>query len=396
MSCQRTPLHFRLRAAYSTPMIESTPMTEQPFFPPPRRVLWEITAHCNLRCAHCLVDAGGGNAARELSTDEALALVDDLAELGPTAVSLTGGEPLLRKDWFQIAEKIRARGMGLRMSSNGHLLTESMVESLKALKLELFTLSIEGDEVIHNRLRPYALGNATKNSFQDVLQAIRLLNRHGIETHVITSVSQENLGELPRIHQLLKQFDIARWILQLVHPTGRAAHSTPSRRHMENACTPILPQQLPAVADFIVTHADDPVLQPTAFNSIGYLSRQEPVLRKSGKRARKPLWQGCQCGIEVMGIEPDGGIKGCANQVGAPFVVGNAREESVVHIWNDRRRWHWLSPRPADAGGDCAECALFHLCRAGCTAVAWKSTGQLFNNPYCLRRVAAADSDAPH
>jgi radical SAM protein with 4Fe4S-binding SPASM domain len=88
-----------------------------------------------------------------------------------------------------------------------------------------------------------------------------------------------------------------------------------------------------------------------------------------------------------VGIEPNGDIKGCANQVGEPFVVGNVCNEPLREIWEDRARWFWLHPAPEQMTGECAGCALAKFCHAGCTTLAYRSTGEFFNNPYCLRRI---------
>jgi radical SAM protein with 4Fe4S-binding SPASM domain len=212
------------------------------------------------------------------------------------------------------------------------------------------------------------------------MATIARLRAASMPVHVITSISKQNLAELPRIHELLKAQRVDCWILQLAHRTGRLAPG-----EADGSCEPIEPRELLRVADFIVRHAGDPVLRPMAFNSIGYLSRQEPIIRQSGRRARHPIWRGCQCGVTTIGIEPDGGIKGCANQVGAPFVVGNIRAEPLHAIWRDRARWHWVKPTADRLSGDCANCALARFCGAGCTTLALRSSGELFNNPYCLR-----------
>lgn len=356
-------------------------MNSPAFRKPPFRALWEITRKCDLRCEHCLVQ-GGESEPDELTTGEALDLVDQLADLGVGAVSLTGGEPLLRPDWPLLAARVRAKGMRLRFSSNGHLLDEDTIRHLVALGVESFSVSLDGLQATHDRLRHGPVGGAARSSYEQVLTAIDRLRQTPIVVAVRTTVLKQNLDELPRIHALLKSHKAQRWILQLAHPTGRL--EAPATAGFGEA---IAPAQLRRVADFILRHATDPQLQPRAFNSIGYLSRDEPALRQSGRSARQPIWRGCSCGISVMGIEPDGGIKGCANQVGAPFVVGNIRREPLAQIWQDRGRWHWLRPSPDQMTGECAGCKLAAVCQAGCTTLAYRSTGELFNNPYCLRRM---------
>jgi len=346
----------------------------------PERALWEITWRCDLRCEHCLVD-GGVARPDELDTVEALNLVDQLADLGVAMVSLTGGEPLLREDWVEIAARIRARGMKLWFASNGHLLNNRTIATLRDLGPRCFTVSLDGCETTHNRLRHGPPGT-TASSFSQGVAAIERLRAAKIRRGVITTVSTQNLDELPVIHDLLKKLRVNRWVVQLAHRSGRLAANRSA-----GLCEPIDPSQLLRVAAFIVARADDAVLQPRAFNNIGYLGRDEPVLRRSGRRARHPVWQGCACGWAVIGIEPDGGIKGCANQVGPPFVVGNIRREPLAEIWRDRARWHWLRPAPEQLNGECAGCPLGAICQGGCTILAYRSSGELFNNPYCLRRL---------
>ena len=351
---------------------------------PPNRALWEITWNCDLRCEHCLVE-GGRSKNGELDTAEALRLVDQLAELGVAVVSLTGGEPLLRDDWPVLARAVRAKGMKLRFSSNGHLLDERVVQSLVELGVESFSVSLDGVKQTHDRLRHGPTGSSGNSSFDRVLRAVDLLSSTPIVVTVRTTVSKANIDELPQLHALLKTRGVNRWVIQLAHRTGRLRQTAAN-----GLCEPIDPAQLPRVADFIVAHAADPVLQPRAFNSIGYLSRKEPILRQSGRGSRNLIWRGCSCGKSVIGIEPDGSIKGCANQVGAPFVVGNIRSESLAAIWRDRPRWHWLDPTPDKMTGDCAGCVLAKVCQAGCTCLAFSSSGELFNNRYCLRRIESA------
>ncbi len=351
---------------------------------PPGRALWEFTYLCDLRCAHCLVDAGTSSS-RELDTDEALELADRLADLGVEAVTLSGGEPLLRSDWGVVAERITARGMTLRLSTTGNLVDADVVRHLERIGAQRVVMSVDGTRATHDRIRQGAHRGAPSR-FDRVLAAMELLAPGPVGASVITSVMQPNLPQLPAIHELLKERGVEQWTIQLAHPTGRLG------QHPALDGAPLLlePQQLEQLFAFLVEAAGDPVLPPIAFNSIGYLSEEEPKIRPSGRAGGYPFWRGCQCGVTSVGIEPDGGVKGCANQVGAPFVVGNVRDEPLRAIWDDLPRWHWLEPQPSQLGGACGECALGKVCGAGCTALAHGATGHLFDNPYCLRAVRRA------
>jgi len=353
--------------------------------PPPGRALWEITTKCDLRCDHCLVDAG---AAREdeLTTDEALDVVDQLAELGVRAVSLTGGEPLLREDWPLLARRVREHGMILRFSANGHHLDDDALAVLVELGCERFAVSVDGLEATHDRVRHGPRGVRGVSSFQRVVAALERLRPTPILSNAITAVGRHNLGELPAIHELLKGLGVAEWMVQLAHRTGRLR----SPKEGEGSAAPLDPAQLPELEAFLVGAARDPLLQPFVHNSIGYMGRSEPVLRSSGRRGPARFWTGCRCGVASVGIAPDGGVKGCANQIGAPFVVGHVRTERLRAIWEDRARWHWLHPAPEAMGPGCRGCALARICQAGCTALSFGATGHLFDNPYCLRRLCKA------
>ena len=342
----------------------------QPEVPRPRRVLWEITWRCDLRCPHCLV-TGGPPGQDELSPAEALAVVPQLAELGARVVTLTGGEPLLRGDWPRLTRAVVEAGMVARLSTNGHRVDDAVVARLLELGVEGVVVSVDGLRATHDRLR----AGRGASSFDRVIACLDRLAATSIRTSVITTVGRDNLDELPALHRLLKAHRVRTWQVQLAFAQGRAAAGFEL----------LPPDELPRLADFLRVAVRDDELPPRVHNSIGWMSADEPLLRPSGYRRGPRFWPGCRCGLDSLALEPDGGVKGCASQVGAPFVVGNLRDEPLRAIWEDRDRWHWLQPRELE--GACADCGLGHLCGAGCTALALASSGSMGDNPYCLRRM---------
>jgi len=349
--------------------------------PPPGRALWEFTWACDLRCAHCLVD-GGPNELKELDTAEALDLVDQIAALGVRAVTLSGGEPLLRPDWADVAGRITDRGMVFRLSTNGNLVDDDAVRTLIRIGAQRVVMSLDGTRETHDRIRRPAHSRA-RSPFDRVMEALERLRPSPVGASVITTVLRPNLRQLPAIQALCKERGVEQWTVQLGHPTGRLGH----RPELDGEPLLLQPADLEELFAFLVEAVRDPVLPPIVFNSIGYLSEEEPLIRPSGRGGLYPFWRGCQCGITSVGFEPDGGVKGCANQVGDPFVVGNVRDERLQGIWDDGPRWHWLRPPVDDLRGTCAECALGKVCGAGCTSLALASSGSLLDNPYCLRAV---------
>ncbi len=352
--------------------------------PGPQRVVWEITWRCDLRCAHCLVDAGLGRP-DELSTAEGLDLIDQLAGIGSRILTLTGGEPLIRADWPVLAAHAVARGLELRLSTNGHLLDDAVLDQLVGIGCEGVVVSVDGPSEIHDTLRRGpGSGRRRTSSHSQVLACLDRLAASPVRSSVITSVTRANLPHLLALQDALIAHGVQSWQVQLAHPTGRANHRGEAP-WLSNEDL-LRPEDLPTLGRLLSAAVRRPELPPRVHNTIGYLSRDEPTLRSAGRAGeRLRFWKGCRCGLTSLAVEPNGGLKGCASQVGAPFVVGNVRQERVREIWDDRGRWHWLSPAPSQMEGACAPCSLSKVCSAGCTALAFGATGRLFDNPYCLR-----------
>lgn len=342
----------------------------------PHRAVWETTWRCNLRCHHCLVEAGP-NDKRELSTEEGLELCDQLAALGVKTVTLTGGEPLFRKDWEVHLRRLAEHGLRLVLSTNGDMLGRAL-PVLEELAVHTVVLSVDGMARTHDALRPVAEVGARVSTRARTERTLGMLADSPVQAAVITSVTRSNLPELPALHADLAARGVQHWMVQLSHATGRM------RQRPQDL---LQPGDLPALAEFLVEACRHPTLPPVVHNTIGYLSAEEPVLRPSGRETPWPFWRGSPCGRTVVALEPDGGVKGCPNQVGDPFVVGSVRQEALVDIWQDRGRWFWLEPEEADFQGACAPCGLKRICKGGCPCVAYAATGRVFDDPYCLRAV---------
>jgi radical SAM protein with 4Fe4S-binding SPASM domain len=343
--------------------------------PPPQRVVWEITRRCVLACAHCLVEASPGARPNELDTAEGLDLIDQIAALGARWLTLTGGEPLVRPDWRALVARARERGLRVALSTNGHLITDRVADELVALGVEEVAVSVDGLPPTHDAMRAWAA--AKRSSYDQVVAAMRRCLDRGIVVTVITSVTDHNLDDLEAVHDAMHAVGVDHWMVQLAHTTGRMGEGMLTRR------------RLPELVARLTALARRPDLPPIVHHTIGYLSVDEPVLRPSGRNrpSQWRFWRGSPCGAAMLGVEPDGGLKGCPNQVGAPFVVGSVRHEPLATVWNDASRWFWLKPDPRQLVGACAGCAMGRLCGGGCPCVAVAVTGHVFDDPYCVRAI---------
>ncbi|HEY3445220.1 MAG TPA: radical SAM protein [Myxococcales bacterium] len=342
----------------------------------PKNAIWEITSLCNLRCRHCESSAGCRDP-NELTTDEALKLCDDLAEAGCLQCNVSGGEPLMRKDWPQICARLASHGLKVNLVTNGTLLDEEAIATAQRHGVSAFALSFDGLQPTHDRIRPHPVPG--RSQFAEVVAALERLQKVGALVATITHINRWNYGELEAMHALLGEKGVARWQVQLGMPQGR-------QREIEVPYT-ISPEMLPELAARLVALIQSEKLPGLLIvDDIGYYTEVEPVLRSSpGKNPS--VWTGCYAGILNVGIESNGDVKGCS---GLPkeFVAGNVRARPFREIWADESRfayntcWH-----ESKLTGFCARCPYRRICRAGCTAMAYSVTGSIYDNPYCLHRV---------
>jgi hypothetical protein len=182
----------------------------------PIYAVWEITLACDLACRHCGSRAGKERP-DELSTAEALDLVEQLADLGTKEVTLIGGEAYLRDDWLDLVRAIRARGMEVTMTSGGRGLTpERVAEALEA-GLQGASISLDGDEATHDRLR------GVTGSYRSAIGAMTALRDRNMRVSCNTQINRLSIPHLPAILEQIAAIGVHSWQVQLTVPMGRAA-----------------------------------------------------------------------------------------------------------------------------------------------------------------------------
>lgn len=335
----------------------------------PTLCVWEITDACNLRCVHCIVSAGQKGPS-ELTTDEALRLVDQLADAGCETVALSGGEPLVRPDWPQLAGQVVARGMKAVLATNGLLADDGAIAQMTASGISSAAVSLDGSETTHNAVRG-------KGIYTGTIAAIERLVASPMETAVMTQVHKDNLDELDDLYHTIVALGVDRWQLQIAVPAGRMLAL--DRAYL------IQVDDIARLADTIAEFSDRGEIRVTASDNIGYYGRSEPKLRKTP--GGKPLfWTGCQAGQRLVGIAANGDVKGCPS-LPREFVAGNVRQTPFIDIWKDDDGFAYT--RRFDDNhleGGCAKCPLAPICKAGCTCMAYMVTGTVYDNPFCIQR----------
>jgi MoaA/NifB/PqqE/SkfB family radical SAM enzyme len=158
-----------------------------------RLVAWEITRNCNLACVHCRASATRGPFSGELDTAAAFRLLDQIVQVGKPIIILTGGEPLLRTDIFDIAKYGIDRGLSMVMAPNGTLITKNIAEQIAHVGIRRISISLDGaTPESHDRFR------GVDGAFEGALRGIRLAKDAGIEFQINTTITKTNLLEIPR------------------------------------------------------------------------------------------------------------------------------------------------------------------------------------------------------
>ena len=340
----------------------------------PHTCIWEITRRCNLRCIHCENQCGEPSA-HELSSEQLRTIARDLVRLGCQHVEITGGEPLLRPDWDELCRDFTGLGLRVALITNGTLLDQEHLDRTLDAGVRAIGISLDGLQTTHDSIRRRP--GAGPSPWHETVAAIeRTLPR--IETIVMTAVNRRNLPELPALRDYLAGLGVRRWQIQLVIPLGRALEVAES--------FVIAPADLETLTAFLVearTSGKLPLIDTS--DTIGYFTERELGLR--GPVDAPMLWTGCQAGSRSVAITYDGRVRGCS-MMPPEFDAGDLHDESITTIWNDAERFAYSTRfDAANLTGPCARCRVGPLCRAGCTTMAYWTTGSIYTNPFCLHRV---------
>lgn len=339
----------------------------------PVHAVWEITLACNLKCAHCGSRAGKRRP-DELTTAEALEVVDSLARLGTREVTLIGGEAFLRRDWTEIVARVRSHGMYCAMQTGGWAFTAKRLEEGIAAGLQGVGVSIDGMRELHDRVR------GRPGAWDNAMDVLRRAAAAGLNRSVNTQIGPETMPHLRELMHAVIEAGARQWQIQLTVAMGNA---------VDNDALLLQPYQLGELMPLLAALADEGAERGFTLlvgNNVGYFGPYEHRLR--GVLHPEVHWTGCSAGQTVMGIEADGTVKGCPSLPTIGYAGGNVRRLSVEDIWNTRPEIHFGRLRDRESlWGFCGTCYYADVCRAGCTWTSHSLLGRPGNNPYCHHRV---------
>jgi radical SAM protein with 4Fe4S-binding SPASM domain len=333
--------------------------------------VWELTLACDLACRHCGSRAGKARP-DELSTAECLSLVRELAELGVKEVSLIGGEAYLRDDWIDVIHAITAHGMLPNLTTGGRGMTLERARAAFGAGLRDASVSLDGLEATHDRLR------GVTGSFRAALGAMDNLRAAGINVNNNTQINRLTLPDLPEQLELMIEHGSRAWQLQLTIPMGRAVDEPEVLLQPYDLLElfPLLPK--------LKERADRAGVFIWRGNSLGYFGPYEALIAAWMPDGHG---RGCGAGQTLMGIEADGTIKGCPSLPTEKWAAGNVRDASLRDIWERGGPIRYTRDRTVDdLWGFCRTCYYADTCRAGCTWMGDTLLGKPGNNPFCHHR----------
>ena len=341
-------------------------------------VVWNTTNRCNLRCQHCYIHAEDTDYTGELTHEEALAMIEDLAAMKAPVLLFSGGEPLMREDLMELAR--HAADLELRpvLSTNGTLITDEKARELKEAGFQYVGISIDGAPDTHDRFR------AKKGAFQASIDGLHAAERAGLKTGVRFTLNKYNEQDLPEIFDILEHERIPRFCMYHLVYAGRGeamlaqdVTGEQMRKTMQFVADKTVELHQKGVEIEILTtdnHADG----IWRYNRI---KEQEPE-RADEVMKLLEMHGGCSAGTKFGNIDPQGNVHPC--QFWQDYTIGNIREKPFSELWNgDDPLLVKLREKEKHVEGKCAKCSYNHLC-GGCRIRARAATGNLWaEDPAC-------------
>ncbi len=300
---------------------------------------WELTYACNLQCIHCLSSSGQRDP-RELSTAEAAALLDELRDLQVFYVNIGGGEPMVRRDFFELVEHAVANRIGVKFSTNGAFIDAAKARRLAAMDYLDIQISLDGlDATTNDAVRG-------PGSFDTALRAMGHLRDAGFGPFKISVVvTRHNVDQLDGFKALADSYGAQLRVTRL-RPSGRGA-DTWHLLHPTNA-------QQRQVYRWLLAHGDE-VLTGDSFFHLNALGEPLPGLNL------------CGAGRVVCLIDPVGDVYACPFVIHDEFKAGNVRDEGgFARVWRESELFRSL--REPQSPGACASCGSYDACQGGCMA----------------------------
>ncbi len=335
---------------------------------------WEITRRCNLHCVHCR--SSSELEVREhpdFSTSEGKRILDDISSFAKPVVVLSGGEPLLRKDWSELASYGTSKGLRMCLATNGTLVTPEICKTIKEVGIKMVSLSLDGSTAeIHDNFRNQP------GAFEGTMNAARLFREHRIDFLINSSFTKRNQSDIENVYALAKEIGATAWYMFMIVPTGRGQDI------MEELISPEDYEKILKWHYQMEKKEKDMLVRPTC--APHYYRIRMQLAKEEGERVEIRSLKfstggskGCLAGQMICLIDVDENVLPCSY---FPLSAGNLKEKSLKEIWETSSLFKELRDF-SSYKGSCGVCEYVRVC-GGCRARAYAVKGDyLEEEPFC-------------
>lgn len=339
----------------------------------PKWIAWEATRRCNLNCVHCRSSSTLDSDEGGFTTKEAYKLIDDITSYCKPVLVLSGGEPLLRKDIFDIAAYGTKKGLRMCLATNGTLIDDDVCRKIKESGIRMVSLSLDGStREIHDNFRNQ------EGAFEGTLRGIDYLKKHDIEFLINSSFTKRNENDIQNVYRLAKDTGATAWYMFLIVPTGRGEEimsELVAKEDYEDILDWHFHQEL---------EEEEMLMRPTCAPHYYRISLQRAKDEGQDYERRTLKFstggsKGCVAAQVICLIDSEGNVQPCSY---FPVSAGNVKETPFKKIWEESELFQNLRDFKKYKGR-CGECEYLNVC-GGCRARSHAVYGDyLAEEPFC-------------
>jgi len=369
---------FRL-SQFMKEIVSPTPLVPARKQPGPV-VIWNLVRRCNLKCKHCYSISGNVDFAGELNTTQVFDVMDDLKAFKVPVLILSGGEPLLRPDIFEISHRAKDMGFYVGLSSNGTLITKDNIDLIAKVNYNYLGVSLDGIGETNDQFR------GKNGAFSEALTGIRLAQDKGIKVGMRFTATMDNIHQLPDMLDLMKNENVDKFYLSHLSYAGRgnknrqddAQHKT-TREMMDTLFDVAYSEAIAgSEREFVTGNNDADGVYLAMWIKERFPESYDHI------RAKLVQWGGNSTGVNIANIDNLGDVH--PDTMWWHYKIGNVKERKFGDIWSDESDpiMAGLKQSPRKIKGRCSACIHFDICGGNTRVRAMQLTGDPWNeDPAC-------------
>ena len=363
---------FRI-SQYMRELHKPTPLGEKRN-PPGPVVIWNLIRRCNLTCKHCYSISADKDFPGELSTAEVFNVMDDLKTFHVPVLILSGGEPLLRPDIFEISKRAKDMGFYVGLSTNGTMIDESNIDAIKNIGYDYVGISIDGIRETHDMFR------RKQGAYDESMKGIRLCREAGIKVGMRFTLTMDNAHELPELLSIMEQEQIDKFYLSHLNYAGRG-----NKNRKDDVVHQLTRDAMDLLFDTCWQHVIEGREREfvTGNNDadgvylLYWIAKRFPD-KYEHMRAKLAQWGGNSSGVNISNIDNLGNVH--PDTFWWDYNLGNVKDRKFSEIWQDRSDplMDGLKSQPRPLQGRCGDCSFKDVCGGNTRVRAYQLTGNFW------------------